>query len=101
MVDLEFTAAAGPMRPRFYLAFAGADAPGPIGLPLPRASSSHLSKAVRERLTHGQRLSAVLELDDIAARQIARDAGDRLHVDDRGPMDLPELRRIKLGRELF
>src|SRR5690349_4820141 len=102
MVDLKFTAAAGPRRPRFYFAFEGTDARGPIAYPLPRcASSSHLSKPVRERLTDGQRFGAVLELDDIAARQIARDTGDRLHVDDCGAMDLPELRRIELGRELF
>ena len=52
-----------------------------------------------ELLTHRQRFVAVLQLYDEPPRQLARYARDRVDVDDRGTMNLPELRWVELVRE--
>jgi hypothetical protein len=42
-----------------------------------------------------------LHADDLAAAEVARDAGDRLHVDQRAAVDLPELLRVELVDQLL
>src|ERR1043166_3759073 len=64
------------------------------------ANGLHLPESMRVRIAHREELLALLEPDPQTTAHVARQAGDRVHVDERAAMDLPERARIELVDEL-
>src|SRR5262249_23589561 len=61
----------------------------------------HRLETMREGLAYRQRLLPLLQLDPHVSDHVAHDAGDRVDIDQRAAMNLPEYLRIELVEELL
>src|SRR5439155_10772619 len=62
--------------------------------------ASHALEQVRVAAAHLELLRPALDAHQLAPALVAADAGNGARVDQRGAVDLPELRRVERGNEL-